>query len=85
MPRRPPVVSPVVAEVSRATVPTAHPLEMWDIEQAAERTRLGVETLRTSTCPRAKVGSRVLFDPVETIAWVRLHLSHTIAANGRAA
>lgn len=72
-------------DVDRATVPAAHPLEMWDIEQAAQRTRLSVETLRTSSCPRCTVGRRVLFDPVETIAWVRLHLSHVVSPSGRAA
>lgn len=64
---------------SRLVLPAGHPLQMWEFEEAMEHTKLGEETLRNSQCPRAKVGSRVLFDPVETILWVRSHLTHTMS------
>lgn len=69
----------IAAATAKARVPAGHPLEMWEIEEAAQRCRLGVETLRNSTCPRAKVGTRVLFDPIETIAFIRLHLTHVVS------
>lgn len=63
----------------RRIVPTGHPLELWEIDEAAARCKVSNETLRVSRCPRMKVGSRVLFDPIETIAWFRTHLTHTVA------
>lgn len=75
-----PVTAVVQADAAKAHVPAGHPLEMWDIEEAAQRTRLGVTTLRDSNCPRVKLGTRVLFDPIETIAFVRLHLSHVVSS-----
>lgn len=70
---------PVVPDVDKALVPVGHPLHMWDIEEAAQHCRISVETLRASLCPRVKIGTRVLFDPIETIAWIRLHLSHVVS------
>lgn len=67
------------ADAAKARVPAGHPLELWEIEEAAQRCRIGVETLRASTCPRLTFGRRVLFDPIETMAYMRLHLSHVIS------
>lgn len=72
--------TPVLADTAKATVPMGHPLVLWEIDEAADRCKIGVETLRTSTCPRMKFGTRVLFDPIETIAYMRLHLSHVVSA-----
>jgi hypothetical protein len=74
-----PETAALPADAAKGRVPAGHPLEMWEIEEAAERCRIGVETLRSSTCPRAKFGTRVLFDPIETIAFMRLHLTHTVS------
>ena len=71
--------APLPVDAEKAIVPAGHPLELWEIEEAAQRCRVGVETLRGSLCPRLKFGSRVLFDPIETIAWFRLHLSHVVS------
>lgn len=76
---RRPIAPAVTVDAARGHVPTGHPLELWEIEEAAKRCRVGVETLRQSTCPRLKFGTRVLFDPIETIAWFRLHLSHVVS------
>ncbi|MFN4773542.1 MAG: hypothetical protein ACK5N1_16170 [Gemmatimonas sp.] len=74
-----PETAALPADAAKARVPAGHPLEMWEIEEAAERCRIGVETLRSSTCPRMKFGTRVLFDPIETMAFMRLHLTHTVS------
>lgn len=66
----------VTAPEPSATVPPGHPLEFWELEEAAKHTRLSESFLEASQCPRAKVGRRVLFDPVETVLWVRSHLSN---------
>lgn len=66
-------------------MPAGHPLEMWELEEAVARTKLSETTLRDSRCPRVKFGTRVLFDPIETIAFVRLHLTHTVAIDDPAA
>lgn len=74
-----PVPAVVQADAAKAHVPAGHPLEMWEIDEAAQHCRISVEALRRSTCPRAKFGTRVLFDPIETIAFIRLHLTHTVS------
>ena len=68
------------ASVQPDMLPPGHPLEFWDVETAAERTKLSVSFLNASPCPRAKMGTRVLFDPVETVLWVRRHLSNRSSA-----
>jgi hypothetical protein len=67
------------ADTAKGRVPVGHPLEMWELDEAAQRCRISVEALRRSMCPRAKFGTRVLFDPIETIAFMRLHLTHTVS------
>ncbi len=64
------------AAVQADVVPPGHPLEFWDVDTAAERTKLSVSYLNASPCPRVKMGTRVLFDPIETVLWVRRHLSN---------
>lgn len=69
-------------DIAKTTVPQGHPLEMWDIETAAKRCGdIDVETLRRSRCPRAKVGARVMFDPIETIAWFRTFLDRVVSSD----
>lgn len=66
----------VSGPMATETVPPGHPLEFWEIEEAAARTKLSVSFLQASQCPRAKLGTRVVFCPVETVLWVRRHLSN---------
>lgn len=76
--------TPVLADTAKATVPMGHPLVLWEIEEAAERCgHVHVETLRSSMCPRIKFGTRVLFDPIETIAFFRLHLTHVVSQDAQ--
>jgi hypothetical protein len=70
------------SDIAKTTVPQGHPLEMWTIETAALRCGdMDVETLRRSQCPRAKVGGRVMFDPIETIAWFRTFLDRVVSSD----
>ncbi|GAB1344801.1 hypothetical protein [Gemmatimonas sp.] len=68
------------ASVQPDTLPPGHPLEFWDVETAAERTKLSVSFLQASNCPRVNIRRRVLFDPIETVLWVRRHLSNRSSA-----
>ena len=68
----------VQAAHARATIPAGPPLHLWAEHEAAEQLRIGLSLLQRSTCPRMKIGARVLYDPIETIAWARLHLSEVV-------
>lgn len=79
-----PFPAPITADIEKATVPTGHPLVLWEIDEAAQRCgAIHVDTLRASMCPRIKFGSRVLFDPIETIAFFRLHLTHVVSQDAQ--
>lgn len=55
----------------RARVPHGHPLEFWRLGEAAIRVCMSEQHLLASRCPRIKLGSRILYDPVETVLWAR--------------
>ena len=65
------------ADVARsyADLPGYHAWYPWE---AALATRLSEDTLDRSDCPRVKIGRSVRYDPVETMKWLRTHLTHRI-------
>ena len=50
------------------------------LEEAADFVRLHSQTLRRSTCPRSKIGGRLLFERDVLLAWIAAHRSHNLAA-----
>jgi hypothetical protein len=54
--------------------------EVMTLEEAAAFVRLHPQTLRRSTCPRSKIGGRLLFERAQLLAWVAAHRSHELAA-----
>ena len=52
---------------------------VFSLEEAAEFLRLHPQTLRRSTCPRSKIGNRLLFERDVMLAWVAAHRSHNLA------
>ncbi len=73
--------APVTADPVKARVPTLHPLRFWKIEEAAANAGISENLLQASDCPRIHIGRALLFDPIETVAWVRLHLSHVVSTD----
>jgi hypothetical protein len=54
--------------------------DVMSLEEAAAFVRLHPQTLRRSTCPRSKIGGRLLFERAVVLAWVAAHRSHELAA-----
>ena len=72
--------APVTADPTKAHVPQQHPLRFWKVEEAAKNAGMSENALTQSDCPRIKIGRSLLFDPIETVAWVRLHLTHVVSS-----
>jgi hypothetical protein len=56
------------------------PDDILDLAAAAAFVKLHPQTLRKSTCPRSKIGGRLLFERHILLAWVASHRSHELAA-----
>jgi hypothetical protein len=53
---------------------------VFDLECAAWFCgRIDPQTLRRSTCPRSKIGGRLLFERDVLLKWVNAHTSHKLA------
>lgn len=50
------------------------------VEEAATLLRVTPDWLQRSTCPRARIGGRVLYDRAVCLAWVRQHVTPQIPA-----
>lgn len=57
-----------------------HSAPVMALEEAADFVRLHPQTLRRSTCPRSKIGGRLLFERDVLLAWIAAHRSHNLAA-----
>lgn len=45
------------------------------VEEAAALLRVTPDWLQRSTCPRARIGGKVLYDRTVCLAWVRHHVT----------
>lgn len=53
--------------------------DVMTLEEAAAYVRLHPQTLRRSTCPRSKIGGRLLFERAVLLAWIAAHRTHQLA------
>lgn len=54
--------------------------DILDLPEAAAFVKLHPQTLRKSTCPRSKIGGKLLFERHILLEWVAAHRSHQLAA-----